>query len=99
MLYFAYGSNMDWTQMRERRPSAQFVAVARLPEYRLAFTRRSINRGCGVSDVVADKKESVWGVVFDIQETDIALLDKSEGYQPGRKREANSYVREERHVL
>jgi gamma-glutamylcyclotransferase (GGCT)/AIG2-like uncharacterized protein YtfP len=99
MLYFAYGSNLDWAQMRKRCPSAQFVSVALLPEHRLLFTRKSRDRNCGVSDVVAEAKESVWGAVFDIHETDIGLLDKAEGYRPGRKREENSYVREERHVL
>lgn len=99
MLYFAYGSNMNWSQMRGRCPSAKFVAIAELPEHRLAFTRKSNRRGCGVSDVVADQTESVWGVVYDVAETDIGLLDKDEGYRPGRDRAANAYVREYRHVL
>jgi hypothetical protein len=29
MLYFAYGSNMNWDQMRERCPSARFEFVAK----------------------------------------------------------------------
>ena len=40
MIYFAYGSNLDFVQMRSRCPSAQFVAVAKLPDHQLAFTRR-----------------------------------------------------------
>jgi hypothetical protein len=52
VLYFAYGSNMNWEQMKTRCPSARFVAVALLPDYKLAFTRKSINRGCGVADGV-----------------------------------------------
>ncbi len=93
MIYFAYGSNMDWKQMKERCPSAGFVGVARLPDYRLAFTRRSITRGCGVADVVSEAGRSVWGVVFEISALDIDALDKSEGYRPGRSR--NSYWRRE----
>lgn len=84
--------------MCKRCPSAQFVSVAMLSKHRLAFTRKSIDRDCGVSDVIADNNDSVWGAVFSIQETDIALLDKAEGYRPGRRRESNSYVREEYHV-
>jgi gamma-glutamylcyclotransferase (GGCT)/AIG2-like uncharacterized protein YtfP len=99
MLYFAYGSNMDWTQMRERCPSAKFVAIAELPKHRLKFTRKSKDRDCGVSDVVPGDSKNVWGVVYDVAETDIGLLDKDEGYRPGRDRAANSYVREQRHVL
>lgn len=99
MLYFAYGSNMEWGQMRSRCPSAKFVTKALLPKHRLTFTRKSKKRDCGVSDIVSDKLESVWGIVFEIPELEIALLDKEEGYKPGRNRIENSYVREERHVL
>lgn len=51
--YFAYGSNLDWHQMKKRCPYARFRCVAKLPNHRLAFTRKSRTRGCGVSDVVA----------------------------------------------
>ena len=37
MFYFAYGSNMNWTQMQRRCPSSRFVCTARLPGYRLAI--------------------------------------------------------------
>ncbi|SRR6266540_1834394 len=98
MLYFAYGSNMDFGQMRQRCPSAQFVAVAELPGHVLKFTRRSKDRGRGVADVVPEPGKSVWGVVYDIAEIDLGCLDKSEGFSPGRLLSANSYVREQRHV-
>jgi hypothetical protein len=93
MLYFAYGSNMDWAQMRERCPSARFVGVAVLTDHRLGFTRKSINRGCGVADAVRDEGQSLWGVVYEFADVDIGKLDKSEGYRPGR--EKNSYWRRE----
>ena len=96
MFYFAYGSNLDWSQMRERCPSARFVAVAKLKGHRLAFTRRSTGRGCGVADAVSDPGHDVWGVVYEIDQRDVGSLDQSEGFAPGRAR--NSYVREERHV-
>ncbi|MGQ0812325.1 MAG: gamma-glutamylcyclotransferase family protein [Nitrospiraceae bacterium] len=99
MLYFAYGSNLDRTQMRERCPSARFVCTARLPQHRLAFTRRSTKWHGGVADVVADSEKNVWGVVYHIDELDVASLDRCEGYQPGRSREENIYVREEQHVF
>lgn len=97
MLYFAYGSNMDWAQMRERCPSARFVGVAMLPDYHLCFTRRSINRGCGVADAIRDDGRKLWGVVYEVSDLDIGKLDKSEGYRPGR--ETNSYWRRECLVL
>src|SRR5207247_4909541 len=80
MFYFAYGSNMDWDQMKGRCPSARIVGVAELRDYRLAFTRRSLKRGCGVCDVVLDSGKAVWGAVFHIDDADVVWLDIEEGY-------------------
>lgn len=82
--------------MRERCPSAMFVCIAKLKDYRLAFTRTSIKRGCGVADVVIKSGSDVWGVVFQIDERDIGNLDAKEGYVPGRS--GNAYTRMECHV-
>lgn len=98
MLYFAYGSNLDWSQMRDRCPSARFVRVAKLKDHRLAFTRYSDFRKGGVADVIPEAGQEVWGVVYEIEEQDIGRLDTCEGFQPDRPREKTAYVREERHV-
>jgi hypothetical protein len=82
---------MNWNQMRDRCPSSRFVGIANLPDHKLAFTRRSVNRGCGVADVVAEEGARVWGVVYEIADDDIGKLDASEGFSEGRKK--NSYVR------
>jgi gamma-glutamylcyclotransferase (GGCT)/AIG2-like uncharacterized protein YtfP len=99
MLCFAYGSNMDWGQMRRRCPTARFVAVAKLEAHRLCFPRRSKSRDCGVSSVVPSKPNHVWGVVFQIDELDIGALDKFEGFDPNQAPDANSYNRKEIRVL
>ena len=54
MLYFAYGSNLDWAQMKSRCPSATFVDRAKLKDHRLAFTRKSKDRDCGAADLYQD---------------------------------------------
>jgi cation transport regulator ChaC len=77
--YFAYGSNMSDEQIAHRCPSHRFVCVAELRGYRLAFTRRSEKRGCGVADVVATAGENVWGVVFEMSDADLSALDRHEG--------------------
>lgn len=97
MLYFAYGSNMDCGQMRKRCPSARFMGIALLPDHKLAFTRKSETRGCGVADAVPDADRRVWGVVYEIDDIDVDKLDKCEGYRAGR--ETNSYWRRERLIL
>jgi len=93
VLYFAYGSNMNWNQMRERCPSSRFVGIAVLRDHRLAFTRESVSRGCGVADAVAEDGAQVWGVVYEIADLDVGKLDASEGFRPGRDK--NSYYRRE----
>src|ERR1035437_3658265 len=93
MLYFAYGSNLDWGQMRERCPSSRFVGIALLRDHKLEFTRKSVKRGCGVADAVAKDGSRVWGVVYEIADLDAGKLDASGGFNPGRAK--NSYYRRE----
>jgi len=94
--YFAYGSNMDGEQINRRCASARFLTVAVLPDHKLAFSRSSFNRGCGVADVISCPGSNVWGVVYEISDEDMCELDRAEGYQPGR--EKNYYIRTERTV-
>ncbi len=79
MLYFAYGSNMDFEQMRKRCPSAITITKALLPDYRLAFTRFADSRGGGVADIVPSDDDVVEGVTYDIRDDDAASLDGHEG--------------------
>lgn len=90
MLYFAYGSNMDWEQMHHRCPKAKFLFKATLPNYTLEFTHQRINNRGGAADVVERPGEVVWGVVYQLEDSDLPGLYGSEGYQPGRSH--NSYA-------
>ena len=88
MLYFAYGSNLDWERMKERCPSASFYRKTSLPNYRIDFTRESSESKCGVADIVKDNNFKVYGVVYRIDEIDLGKLDKHEGYIPQRDKSA-----------
>lgn len=77
--YFAYGSNMSSTQLKERCPSVRFECAAELRGFRLGFTRFSEKRNGGVADIVAAVGETVWGAVFDLEEADLRELDRFEG--------------------
>lgn len=96
-MYFAYGSNLDWKQMESRCPSARFICKAVLKNHQLEFTRfsKSKDRQCGVADVIPKEGQDVWGVVYEIDKTDIGNLDSTEGFQPDRPSAQNSYLREE----
>jgi len=91
MLYFAYGLNLDLERMKERCPSAEFFCKASLPDYRIDFTRESRELGCGVADIIWDKNNKVFGVIYKIEEKELGKLDKSEGYVP--QRDINCYKR------
>ena len=91
-LTFAYGSNMDFGQMRERCPSAQFVCIATLKDYHLGFPRKN-KLGHGVAGALPASRVFIWGVVYEITEYDLAVLDVKEGYRPSRAAEDNSYNR------
>jgi hypothetical protein len=79
MLYFAYGSNMDEQRVKAagRCPSARFIFNAVLPEHRLVFIRGS-DSGCA-ADAVPDPASVVWGVVYDITDSDRQQLDARQG--------------------
>jgi gamma-glutamylcyclotransferase len=98
MLYFAYGSNMDAEQMKERCPSAKFVCRAKLPSHRLAFTRMSIIRRCGVADILRDETKEVWGIVYELLESELENLDQDEAFRLGRPDDQNDYTREHCYV-
>jgi gamma-glutamylcyclotransferase (GGCT)/AIG2-like uncharacterized protein YtfP len=72
---------MNWAQMRQRCPSAQFVGTARLPDYRFAIARHSRLRNCGTANVLPERGSIVWGVVYNVSQEDLATLDTFEdGY-------------------
>src|SRR5262245_48703531 len=82
--YFAYGSNMNWPQMQKRCPSAQFVCVARLADYEFGITRHSRLRNCGTANVFRSHGKEVWGIVYEISEPELVMLD---GFEDGYRRE------------
>jgi gamma-glutamylcyclotransferase (GGCT)/AIG2-like uncharacterized protein YtfP len=75
---------MNWEQMKRRCPSAQFVCVASLKDYRFAIARHSRLRNCGTANIFADMGSEVWGIVYDVSDQDLILLD---GFEDGYRRE------------
>lgn len=75
--YFAYGSNMDKTQMAERCPEAEFCGPAVLPDYKFALDSE------GVATVIPCKGNEVKGCIWRINERDEATLDRYEGVRGG----------------
>jgi gamma-glutamylcyclotransferase (GGCT)/AIG2-like uncharacterized protein YtfP len=81
MFYFAYGSNMNWPQMQRRCPSARFVCIARLPGHQFAIARHSRLRNCGTANIFPEAESTVWGIVYEVSESDMLMMDAFEdGY-------------------
>lgn len=73
MIYFAYGSNLNLRQMKQRCPDARPIGVAKLPGHRLVFR--------GVADVIPNRQGgSVMGVIWEITPRCLKELDRYEGY-------------------
>jgi hypothetical protein len=78
--YFAYGSNMLTERLQGRCKSAEARCVGLADGYRLAFSKKSLD-GSGKATIRPDEASRVYGVVFDIDETEIPALDVAEvGY-------------------
>jgi len=86
-LYFAYGSNLSTARLRQadRAPSARVVGAATLSGHTLAWHKRGAD-GSGKCTLCAtgSRADGVWGVVWEIDDADVATLDAAEG--PGYER-------------
>lgn len=81
MKYFAYGSNMCTNRLRARLPSAVFDRKAALHTFTLKFHKRSTTDGSGKCDAfhTGNQSDIVYGVVFEIDESEKPDLDEYEG--------------------
>lgn len=77
-LYFAYGSNMNLSQMAFRCPDAEVVGPVRVDGYRLVFCGNT--GGTGVATILLQPGFHVDGLLWRIDETAEQNLDHYEGY-------------------
>jgi gamma-glutamylcyclotransferase (GGCT)/AIG2-like uncharacterized protein YtfP len=80
--YFAYGSNMDPVRMRIRCPGATSLGPALLRDHRLTF-RRWLAWRTGIGHVERAHGESVWGVLWEIDDGHERRLDRYEAVGRG----------------
>ena len=85
-VYFAFGSNMDATQMARRCPGARPLDQATLLRHRLVFRGPSRNRGGGVASVDPADHQEVRGLLWEITDDDLRTLDRVEGAPQWYKR-------------
>ncbi len=80
MYYFAYASNLNRKQMKERCPDSQPKFSATLPNYKLVFFGWSRKWRGGVATIQFSRGDKVRGAVYEISERDLRRLDSYEGY-------------------
>jgi gamma-glutamylcyclotransferase (GGCT)/AIG2-like uncharacterized protein YtfP len=82
--YLAYGSNMSKEQMKDRCPTAKYVGVVFLEDYRLEFNRHAT--------IEKMNGERAPAVLWELQEADEKSLDRYEGVQCGYYRKEYAAV-------
>ncbi|CAH0405260.1 unnamed protein product [Chilo suppressalis] len=80
-LYFAYGSNLLKKRIRINNPSAEFLGIGRLDNYRLEFIRYSKFWGGPTATLVPTANAHVWGVIWRLKDEDKEALDKAKGVE------------------
>jgi gamma-glutamylcyclotransferase (GGCT)/AIG2-like uncharacterized protein YtfP len=81
MKYFAYGSNMDPDRMKGRGINFSKREHAILEGWRLEFNKVSFkNPKEGYANIVMSENSVVEGVLYEISDSDLRILDKYEGY-------------------
>ena len=78
MLYFAFGSNLNQKQMKERCKDSKYIGCYSLKNYKLVF--RNYFLGGGVADIQKDKNSTVLGAIYKISKKDEKELDVYEDY-------------------
>jgi len=73
--YFAYGSNMDLNQMKDRCPrNHKFLDVGELEGWEFFINQR------GVANIIMDENSNVYGLLFEITKRCLNCLDMHENY-------------------
>jgi hypothetical protein len=100
MWYFAYGSNLNSRSVGEwcrhfghRPPQLKPGKPAILDNYRLGFSIYSDYWGGGIADIVYDPGKYVSGALFDLLESDLAVLDMKVGRKFENGKELGVYRR------
>ena len=79
MLYFAYGSNLNHQQMKNRCSTAKYIKKHTLNGYELCFSHKTNHSVYGHANIVKNKKSKVNGALWDITKKDEKELDGYEG--------------------
>jgi gamma-glutamylcyclotransferase (GGCT)/AIG2-like uncharacterized protein YtfP len=83
MLYFSYGSFLDFETLKRHCPGARFVAKAFLPNWEVQFNYLSKTYKAGVTGIEPAPGKLVRGVVYDVPPREMEHLDVIEAVPEG----------------
>ena len=95
VLYFAYGSNMKIERMTQRAPKARVVGQAKILNKSLVCNKKSTD-GSGKANLIDSPGDMVWGVLYEMDESELLELDNVEG---GYKRVEVEVLDEQGHSM
>ena len=79
MLYFAYGSNLNHHQMKNRCSGAKYIKKHTLMGYKLCFSHKTNHSIYGHANIIKNKRSKVDGALWYINKKDEKELDWYEG--------------------
>ncbi|WP_128893861.1 gamma-glutamylcyclotransferase family protein [Longirhabdus pacifica] len=83
--YFAYGSCMNRTSFRKTASNFLVIGAAKLPDYKVAFSRSAKKRKGGIADIVHAPNEMMEGVLYFVPNELIHRIDIREHADDQRK--------------
>lgn len=78
IIYFAYGSNMLESRLKDRVPSAVPIGIGTLKDMKVLMNKRSVD-GSAKANLVDSPGDVVYGVLYRINAAERPDLDKAEG--------------------
>jgi len=96
MKIFSYGSNMNLARLKERVPTAVYVTIASINNYTLKLKKISKD-GSSKATILPTENEDdiVWGVIFEIDDSEKEQLDKAEGLGSGYNQDTKNFTDED----
>lgn len=92
--YFAYGSNLNQTQMRNRIGTCELIGIGCLPNYTVKFNKKAEKTDNVYANIEPQQNSCVYGAVYKLADDQLAKMDQFEGFK-GNQNPENHYEKQE----
>lgn len=80
ILYYSYGSNMSQQRMIDRGVIPLSTRIAFLEDYKFIINKKSFkNPSMGFANIIPSLNDKVEGILYEVYDSDLKLLDRFEG--------------------